>query len=469
MSKKVTAHEFRRFFVFLLKVLIILIPSLMFFYVVKNFMPSPFYRKGNYLATFFYLIILIININTYDALEIGITPKRDLQVSFVLATTLTNILAYILVALIARSLLNALPMVVLTLLQYVVGIIMYEFSVDIYQKLYPPRETVIIYSDNIWDIATARKFEAQKERYNIKSVVLESAGLDKIKAEIDKYGTVIIGGLELNKRRTVFDYCYKKGKRIFVIPNIDDVIMQSAHAVRIDDSIVHLVKDRVMSTEQRIIKRTLDIIFSLLFLIITLPITLITAIAIKAYDGGPIFFRQTRLTKNGKEFDIIKFRSMIVDAEKDGAQFTTENDERITPVGKFIRKTRIDEIPQFINVLIGDMTVVGPRAERVENYELYTKMMPEFFYRTKVKAGVTGFAQIYGRYNTSFEAKAKMDIYYIENMSLITDLKLILSTVKVIFTSDSTEGFDSGFFDEEDLEEKSHELEEKLNSEAKDD
>lgn len=205
-----------------------------------------------------------------------------------------------------------------------------------------------------------------------------------------------------------------------------------------------------MSLESLIVKRLFDIFFSVLFLLLTLPLTAIVALIIKLYDRGPIFFKQKRLTRNCEEFDILKFRSMIVDAEKDGAQFTVPNDDRITPIGKFIRATRIDEIPQFINVLKGEMSIVGPRAERVENYEAYTKELPEFNYRTKVKAGITGYAQIYGRYNTSYEDKLRMDIYYIENFSLLNDIKLILSTVKVLFSAEATEGFEQKFLDEDE-------------------
>ena len=205
-----------------------------------------------------------------------------------------------------------------------------------------------------------------------------------------------------------------------------------------------------MSLESLIVKRLFDIVFSILFLVLTLPITVIVALIIKLYDRGPVFFKQKRLTRNCEEFDILKFRSMVVDAEKDGAQFTVPNDDRITPIGKFIRATRIDEIPQFINVLKGEMSIVGPRAERVENYEAYTKELPEFNYRTKVKAGITGYAQIYGRYNTSYEDKLRMDIYYIENFSLLNDIKLILSTVKVLFSAEATEGFEQKFLNEDE-------------------
>jgi lipopolysaccharide/colanic/teichoic acid biosynthesis glycosyltransferase len=168
---------------------------------------------------------------------------------------------------------------------------------------------------------------------------------------------------------------------------------------------------------------------------------ILIALAIKLYDNGPVFYRQTRLTKDKKAFQIIKFRSMIVGAEDDGeAVLAQENDARITPVGRFIRATRLDELPQLFNIIKGDMSLVGPRPERPEIVSEYTKEMPEFAYRTRVKAGLTGFAQIYGKYNTVPYDKLKLDLFYIENYSLWMDVKLILMTVKTMLKKDSTEG-----------------------------
>ncbi len=170
---------------------------------------------------------------------------------------------------------------------------------------------------------------------------------------------------------------------------------------------------------------------------------LLAAAAIKFYDKGPILYKQTRLTKDDKEFKIYKFRSMIVNAEGDGvAKLAKENDDRITPVGHFIRATRIDELPQLFNILKGDMSFVGPRPERPEIANEYCKEIPEFCFRTKVKAGLTGYAQVYGKYNTTPYDKLKLDLFYISNYSLWTDIKLILMTVKIIFKKEATEGVD---------------------------
>ena len=196
------------------------------------------------------------------------------------------------------------------------------------------------------------------------------------------------------------------------------------------------------------IKRLFDIVLALFVLIVTSPIMIITAIAVKACDGGSVFYKQVRCTKDNKEFRIIKFRSMIEEAEKDGkARLATKNDDRITPVGSVIRKLRIDELPQLFNVLAGDMSFVGPRPERPEKIKEYTQMMPEFAYRTKVTAGITGYAQVYGKYNTRPYDKLKLDLFYIENFSVWLDLRLMILTLKTLFLIDSSEGVaeDNGF------------------------
>lgn len=189
-------------------------------------------------------------------------------------------------------------------------------------------------------------------------------------------------------------------------------------------------------------KRAIDIVVSLIAAIILSPVFLITAIAIKATDHGPIFYKQVRLTKDGKEFKILKFRSMRVDAEKDGvARLSTgENDNRITSVGKIIRACRVDELPQLFNILKGDLSIVGPRPERPEIASQYYKEMPEFALRLQAKAGLTGYAQVYGKYNTTPYDKLTMDLMYIAHPSIVEDLKIMLSTVKILFLPESTEG-----------------------------
>ena len=230
--------------------------------------------------------------------------------------------------------------------------------------------------------------------------------------------------------------------------------MQSAGHVKSFDSPVLYVRRKQLDPGYAIIKRLFDVFSSGIALIILSPLVLITSIAIKLSDGGPVFYKQTRLTKNGKEFEIIKFRSMRVDAEKDGvARLSTgETDDRITPIGKIVRRLRFDEIPQLWNIFVGDMSVVGPRPERPEIAEQYYRTMPDFKLRLQVKAGLTGYAQVYGKYNTPPYEKLEFDLLYINHMNILIDLQLCFATLTTLFKKDSTEGV-TGITAEIDIDE----------------
>ena len=190
-------------------------------------------------------------------------------------------------------------------------------------------------------------------------------------------------------------------------------------------------------------KRIFDVVVSLILCIVTLPVMVVIAICIKAYDGGPVFFTQDRLTQDGKIFKIIKFRSMRVQQENQVYTLTRKNDDRITPVGKILRAIHFDELPQMYNILKGEMSIVGPRPECPKLAEEYSKIVPQFDYRLKVKAGLTGFAQVYGKYNTTPYDKLKLDLTYIERYSFLLDMKLILLTIKILFQKENTEGIDA--------------------------
>ena len=220
--------------------------------------------------------------------------------------------------------------------------------------------------------------------------------------------------------------------------------MKSSEQLNVFDTPIFLIREYELTVEQRFIKRMIDIICSLILLIVASPFMLITAIAVKAYDGGPVLYKQVRCTRGEREFHILKFRSMRVDAEKDGvARLAAKNDSRITPVGKFIRKVRLDELPQLFNILKGDMSFIGPRPERPEIIAQYKEDMPEFVFRMKVKAGLAGYAQVYGKYNTTPYDKLKLDLTYIENYTVWLDIKLMLLTLKILFVPESTEGVDA--------------------------
>lgn len=229
--------------------------------------------------------------------------------------------------------------------------------------------------------------------------------------------------------------------RTYTVPKISDIINRSSDDLNLFDTPLLLSRNEDLKIEQVFCKRLMDIIFSVAGLIVSSPFFLIIAVLIKATDGGPVFYKQTRLTKDRKEFMIYKFRTMIQDAEKDGhARLASEKDDRILPVGRFLRATRLDELPQLINILKGEMSVVGPRPERPELAAEIEEELPEFAYRLKVKAGLTGYAQIYGKYNTTSYDKLKLDLTYIRNYSFFLDLKLMIMTPKIMLMKESTEG-----------------------------
>lgn len=286
------------------------------------------------------------------------------------------------------------------------------------------------------------KINSREDRFEICEMVHISEGLDIIESMVEQYEGVVIGDVTSEVRNQLLKYCYKRSIRTYTMPKISDIIIRSAESLHMFDTPLLLSRNTGLNIEQRVLKRIMDIVCSILALLVTSPIMLITALAIKLYDRGPVFFEQNRCTENGKVFMIYKFRSMIVDAEKDGRPIpATERDPRITPIGQIIRTLRIDELPQFINILKGDMSLVGPRPERIEHVEKYTEAIPEFEYRMKVKGGLTGYAQVYGKYNTTAYDKLKMDLMYIENYSILLDIEILFQTVKILLMRESTEGF----------------------------
>lgn len=271
------------------------------------------------------------------------------------------------------------------------------------------------------------------------------AGLPRILSAIDRHDAVVINDVDGDERNALIKYCYARSIRTYVVPQVTDIILSSAQDVTLLDTPLKLVRGRGLTVVQRICKRAMDIVLCLIALIPAAPIMLVTALAIKLEDGGPVFYRQKRVTRDGKVFEILKFRSMIVDAEKNGYDLSMRangKDPRITKVGSLIRGCRVDELPQILNILRGDMSIVGPRPERVENVEAYSREFPEWHYRERVKAGLTGYAQTFGKYNTTPEDKLRLDLIYIENYSLLLDIKLIFMTGRVLFSKESTEGFE---------------------------
>lgn len=312
--------------------------------------------------------------------------------------------------------------------------------VDIYRKKFPPLQILEIYGDYAHGLH--QKMNAITYKYYIDTLLHYNTSFGELKAEIKKHDAVLISDVPSHEKNLILKTCVDLDKRVYFVPKISDVITASAEKLNLIDTPLFLIRDVGINWLERIIKRAMDIVLSGIALVLLSPILFITAIAIKTNDGGPVFYRQERCTIGGAKFMILKFRSMIVDAEKDGRPHPAgEKDDRITKVGHVIRATRIDELPQIINILKGDMSIVGPRPERVEHVEKYTKDIPEFSFRSKVKGGLTGYAQVYGKYNTTALDKLKLDLIYIMNYSLLLDMQIIFETVKILFRKESTEGF----------------------------
>lgn len=442
------AHElpkkYRHAILSLIKGLICLSAIASFIACVAIYYPeSDFHFWGYVMFAALYLIVFLANANMYRCFNIGMLRRRELVFSFCTASFLTNFIMYFVISLLCKFIIDPLPLLAVLLFQWAAGSLLLLLANRMFFLLRPVRNAAMVCSQDQHETETLEKFQNMRDSYRIVEVISEAAGFDAIAAGLAPYSTVIAGAIDASLRQKLVNFCFEHNKRLFVLPSVQDIILHNSHETFVGDSVVYLCKNRAFTIEQLAVKRLMDIAVSLLGLLLTSPIMLVTALLIKLYDGGPVFFRQVRYTRNLERFTLIKFRSMIVDAEKDGARFTTPDDQRITPVGRFIRRTRIDELPQFFNILRGEMSLVGPRAERIENADYYCEMLPEFRYRMKVKAGLTGYAQIYGKYNTSYEDKLKLDLLYIENCSLIQDLQLLLLTVRVLFLPESTEGFRS--------------------------
>ena len=312
--------------------------------------------------------------------------------------------------------------------------------IQIYRKKFPPLQLLEIYGDHKHGLH--HKLNELAYKYHVAEMVHFSINEDELKEKIQNYDAVLISDIPSHFKNKALKICVDLDKRFYMVPKISDVIVKYTEELNLIDTPLFLCKKIGIGYTEGIIKRFFDVLLSALALVLLSPVFLVTAIAIKMEDRGPVFYRQERCTIGGNHFSILKFRSMIVDAEKDGRPHPAgEKDDRITKVGNIIRATRIDELPQLLNILKGDMSIVGPRPERVEHVEKYTEDIPEFSFRSKVKGGLTGYAQVYGKYNTTALDKLKLDLIYIMNYSLLLDIQIIFETVKILFRKESTEGF----------------------------
>ncbi|MDE7099292.1 MAG: sugar transferase [Ruminococcus sp.] len=400
----------------------------------------PYYRRGNWVLIGMYCILIWLFFKAYGGFKLGYLKKTDMLYSQLISMVCVDFVAYFLISLIGRHFMSPSPMITLTFADFGIISLWTLITSKIYFIIYPPRKLIILYGSH-QAVSLVMKMSKRIDKYMICESISINEPQDRIKELILKYEGVIICDISAEQRNYYLKFCFENSIRSYIAPKISDIIIRGADDIRLFDTPLLLCRNYGLDFEQRFLKRTFDIVFSVITLILLSPFMILSAIAIKIYDGGTVFYKQKRLTIDGREFYIYKFRSMIADAEKSGTpQLASENDPRITPVGKILRSTKLDELPQLLNILKGEMSVVGPRPERPELTKLYKQEMPEFEFRLKVKAGLTGYAQVTGVYDTTPYDKLKMDLMYIENYSFRMDLQIILMTIKImLFPSETNE------------------------------
>ena len=405
---------------------------------------SPFFNKGNIAVILIFALLYIVLGRTYDGFLISYYRISQIVYSQSLAVCISDAFMFLIIWLLTKTFPWIVPGLITLVAQILLIALWAVLAHRWYFHTFKPRKSAVIY-----DVREGMEKLIDEYGFSKKFEVTATMTVDECLADLNalhELDTVFLSGIHSHERNIILKYCVANGIRVMVIPRVGDVIMSGAKKMHLFYLPMLMVERFNPNPEYVVIKRISDIVISGLALIILSPLFLITAAAIKLFDKGPVFYKQVRLTKDGKEFKILKFRSMRVDAEKDGvARLSTgANDDRITPIGKIIRACRLDELPQLLNVLHGEMSVVGPRPERPEIAAQYEEEMPEFRLRLQAKAGITGYAQVYGKYNTTPYDKLQMDLMYIAHPSIAQDLGILFATVKVLFMAESTEGIETG-------------------------
>ena len=410
-------------------------------YYSKQVYGGEFSLTGNISVIVVFALLYGIFTRIYDAFQIRQVRKSELFFSQIIAIVLTDTVFYLLIFALLRSVPDLFMYIICVLLQIIISMIWCVTVVPLYFRLYKKRKAVVIYNSihNLYEITKHIMFTRGFEligTYDIDEVKDSTADerdkwlIDKIKnAEV-----VFVMEISSHERNIIIKYCVDHMISCYDEPKIGDILLRGSKQFNMYNLPMVLVERYYPSPEYMMIKRLVDILLSCITLIIAIPIFIVLALAIKVGDGGPVIYKQKRLTQNGREFYMYKFRSMRLHAEKNtGAVLSTgKDDPRVTKIGRFMRKTRLDELPQLINIIKGDMAIVGPRPERPEIAEMYTKDLPEFRLRLQVRAGLTGYAQVYGRYDSDPYDKLCMDLHYIANAGVVEDLRIMFVTFKRI-------------------------------------
>lgn len=399
-----------------------------------------FLFRGKYILLGVYAIIAFMVFRACDSFSFDKLKLFDISVSQCFSVLTVNAVSWLQICLIANGVVTPVPLLILTALDFVFCVVWSMLWIMFFRENGGIENALLIYgSDNAFDLRN--KMDRKDNSFSITETISSGDGYAEIIKAVDMHGTVIINDIPAVLRNDILKYCFARGKSVYIAPKISDIMIRGAEDVNTFDTPLIHIRNEGPGITEAFLKRLSDILLTVIALIPASVVMLVIAAAIRIEDGGPVFYRQKRLTINDREFDILKFRSMIVNAEAvTGAVLASENDPRITRVGRFLRSCRLDELPQLFNILKGDMSIVGPRPERAEIAQELIKAMPEFAFRTKVKGGLTGYAQVYGKYNTNSYDKLRLDLMYIENYSLLLDLKIILMTPQVLLRKEAAEG-----------------------------
>ncbi len=426
----------------LLNTFLVLIPFLLCWYLYyEPITLTVTSRKVSGLVITIYCIIFYSLVLKLDGFRASIKTITELIYSQIIASALTDVCAALGIWMLSIHFPNLFPGFLCFLGQCAIIPLICWWEHNAYYRHHQPAKTIVIYDVRQGTENLVNAY-GMKNRFDVTKVLPVEDALEDFSI-LDQAEVVFCCGVHSHERNILLKECMYRDLQVYIIPRIGDVLMSGAEQMHMFHLPMLRSKRFQPLSEYRVIKRILDMVFSFAALVLFSPIFLVTAIAIKM-DGGPVFYKQDRLTINGKVFKIMKFRSMCVDAEKkSGAVLSAgKNDPRITKVGRFIRACRIDEMPQLINIFKGEMSIVGPRPERPEIAAIYEKELPEFRLRLQAKAGLTGYAQVYGKYNTTPYDKLLMDLMYISCASLFMDVRISIETFRILFDKQSTEGLE---------------------------
>ncbi|MDR2589668.1 MAG: exopolysaccharide biosynthesis polyprenyl glycosylphosphotransferase [Oscillospiraceae bacterium] len=430
--------------IFLAKTTLVFVILALFFAGQRHFYEETlYYFWGNNILVALYAAILYLSSRIYNGFNFGNTSIQEIILTWVLSLLVTNVFQYFILSLLDDRMLSVFGFLAIFAVQLIFIIPMAIVINILYYLLNPAHDAVVIYG-NYEKLCDFRSIiEKQRKRFVIKHVVSQHESLGNLLNMINESQSVFFLEVDEKKQEGLLEYCYLNDKHTYVLPSFSRILINTAGTLWLSHTPVFSLKTPAPDMGTLLIKRLIDILVSVAVILLTGWLMIGIALAVRLYDKHPAIYKQVRVTRNGKRFTLLKFRSMRPNAEDDGVpRLMAIDDDRITPFGRFIRKTRLDELPQMFNVLSGSMSIVGPRPERPEIAAQYEEIYPNFAFRTKVKAGITGFAQIFGRYNTAPEEKLFLDIMYIETFSILQDIKLMLQTIRVIFIPSSAEGIE---------------------------